>query len=58
MPMRFTPEGWVVIIPFVILAALALLIQWYVAAMLLGAITLFLLNRLRLRRRNERGAIS
>jgi hypothetical protein len=58
MPMRFTPEGWLIIIPFVILAALALLIQWYVAAMVLGAITLFLLNRLRLRRRNERGAIS
>ena len=58
MPMRFTPEGWVVIIPFVILAALALLIQWYVAAMVLGAVTLFLLKRLRIRRRTDRGVIS
>jgi fatty acid desaturase len=58
MPLRFTPEGWVVIIPFVILAALALLIQWYVAAIVLGAITLFLINRARLRRRNDRGVTS
>ncbi|HEV7764829.1 MAG TPA: phosphatidylserine decarboxylase [Thermoanaerobaculia bacterium] len=44
MPLRFAPEGWVFIIPFVILAALSLLIQWYVAAMVLGAIALFLIN--------------
>ena len=44
MPLRFAPEGWVFIIPFVILAAAALLIQWYVAAIILGAIAAFLLN--------------
>ncbi|MFZ2490997.1 MAG: phosphatidylserine decarboxylase family protein [Thermoanaerobaculia bacterium] len=41
---RFAPEGWVVIIPVVILAALALLTQWYIAAIVLSAIALFLLN--------------
>lgn len=44
MRMRFAPEGWVFIIPFVILAALALLIQWYVAAILFSAVAAFLLN--------------
>lgn len=58
MPLRVAPEGWVVVIPFVILAALALLMQWSIAAMLLGAIALFLINRARLRRRADRGATS
>lgn len=44
MKLRFAPEGWVFIIPFVILAALALLIQWYVAAILFSAIAAFLVN--------------
>lgn len=42
--LRFAPEGWVFILPFVILAAVALLIQWYVAAILFSAIAAFLLN--------------
>lgn len=44
MRFRFAPEGWVFIIPVVILAALALLIQWYVAAIVLSAASAFLLN--------------
>jgi hypothetical protein len=56
MPMRVAPEGWFLVIPVVILAALALLMQWYIAAMVLGAVALFLLNRARLRRRGNRGA--
>lgn len=44
MKLRFAPEGWVFIIPFVILAALALLIQWYVAAILFSAVAAFLIN--------------
>lgn len=44
MRFRFAPEGWIFIIPFVILAAVALLIQWWVAAIILGAIAAFLLN--------------
>lgn len=44
MKLRFAPEGWAFIIPFVILAALALLIQWYVAAILFSAIAAFLIN--------------
>lgn len=56
MPLRFAPEGWVFIIPFVILAALSLLIQWYLAAIVLGAVSLFLINFFRdpLRRGSER----
>lgn len=38
------PEGWVFIIPPMILAAVALLTQWYIAAIIFGFITLFLLN--------------
>lgn len=38
------PEGWIFIIPPMILTAVALLTQWYVAAIILGFITLFLLN--------------
>ena len=41
---RFAPEGWVFIIPIVILAAIALLLQWYAAAIVLSAIAAFLLN--------------
>lgn len=41
---RFAPEGWLFIIPFVILAAAALLIQWTIAAILFSAIAAFLLN--------------
>jgi phosphatidylserine decarboxylase len=44
MKFRFAPEGWVFIIPFVILAAVALLIQWYVAAIIFSAVAAFLLN--------------
>lgn len=44
MRLRFAPEGWVFIIPFVILAAAALLIQWYVAAIVLSAVAAFLLH--------------
>lgn len=55
MPMRVAAEGWLLIIPFVILAALALLMQWTIAAIVLGAIALFFINRARLRRGN-RGA--
>lgn len=42
--LRFAPEGWVYIIPFVILAAASLLIQWYVAAIIFSAIAAFLIN--------------
>jgi phosphatidylserine decarboxylase len=41
---RLAPEGWVFVIPFVILAAASLLIQWYVAAILFSAIAAFLIN--------------
>lgn len=41
---RFAPEGWLFIIPAVIVTAAALLIQWYTAAIVLGLVTLFLFN--------------
>jgi phosphatidylserine decarboxylase len=41
---RFAPEGWLFIIPVVILAAFSLLIQWYIAAIILSAVAAFLLN--------------
>lgn len=41
---RFAPEGWLFIIPVVILAAAAMLIQWYIAAIILSLLALFLLN--------------
>lgn len=44
MRMRFAPEGWIFIIPVVILTAAALLMQWAVAAIILGALVLFLFN--------------
>src|SRR5258708_2886544 len=50
--MRFAPEGWVFIIPVVILAALSLLIQWYPAAIILSAAALFLINFFRDPHRN------
>jgi phosphatidylserine decarboxylase len=42
--MPFAAEGWLFILPFIILAALALLLQWYIAAIVFGAIAAFLLN--------------
>jgi phosphatidylserine decarboxylase len=44
MRLRFAPEGWIFIIPFAILAALALLLQSYVLAILFGLIAAFLIN--------------
>lgn len=44
MKIRFAPEGWIFIIPFVILAAVSLLIQWYIAAIIFSAIAAFLIN--------------
>ena len=41
---RLAPEGWIFVIPFVILAAASLLIQWYVAAILFSAVAAFLVN--------------
>jgi phosphatidylserine decarboxylase len=41
---RFAPEGWLFIIPVVVLAAAAMLIQWYIAAIILSLLALFLLN--------------
>jgi phosphatidylserine decarboxylase len=41
---RFAPEGWLFIIPVVVLAAAALLIQWSMAAIILSLLALFLLN--------------
>ena len=42
--LRFAPEGWVFVIPFVVLAVIALLIQWYIAAIIFGLIAGFLIN--------------
>ena len=44
MKLRLAPEGWVFVIPFVILAAVCLLIQWYVGAILFSAVAAFLIN--------------
>jgi phosphatidylserine decarboxylase len=44
MRLRFAPEGWLFIIPFVILAAVALLMQWSAAAIVFGLIAAFLIN--------------
>lgn len=44
MRVRFAPEGWVFILPFVVLAALALLIQAYLLAILFSAAAAFLLH--------------
>lgn len=42
--MRFAPEGWIFIVPIVIVALAALLLQWYAAAIVLTASAAFLLN--------------
>jgi len=41
---RFAPEGWIFIIPVVILAGAAFLIQWWIAGALLTLLFLFLIN--------------
>ncbi len=41
---RFAPEGWLFIIPFVVFTAIALLLQRYEFAIPLGLISLFLIN--------------
>src|SRR5947209_2191002 len=48
----FAPEGWLFLIPVVILFAAALLIQWYVAAIVFGLLALFLINFFRDPRRS------
>src|SRR5688500_11584666 len=40
----FAPEGWIFILPPIILAAIALLLQFYFWAIVFGAIAAFLLN--------------
>jgi phosphatidylserine decarboxylase len=40
----FAREGWLFLIPVIILAAAALLIQWTVAAIILGLLALFMIN--------------
>ena len=40
----FAAEGWLFVVPAIILAAFALLIQWYIAAIILGAVAAFLIN--------------
>jgi phosphatidylserine decarboxylase len=41
---RFAPEGWLFIIPALIVTAAALLLQWWTAAIVFGFLTLFLFN--------------
>jgi phosphatidylserine decarboxylase len=41
---RFAPEGWIFTIPVIIVTAVALLLQWYIAAIILGLLALFLIN--------------
>jgi phosphatidylserine decarboxylase len=41
---RFAKEGWLFIIPAIIITAAALLLQWWTAAIVFGFITLFLFN--------------
>ena len=41
---RFAPEGWVFIVPVILLAGAAFLIEWWVAGALLVLVFLFLLN--------------
>lgn len=40
----FAPEGWLFLIPVLILTAAALLIQWTIAAIVLGLLAIFLIN--------------
>ena len=42
--MRFAPEGWIFIVPVIILAGAAFLIGWWIAAALFVLVFLFLLN--------------
>src|SRR5437763_16617042 len=44
MRVPFAREGWLFVIPVIILAAAALLMQWYIAAILFGLIAAFLVN--------------
>ena len=41
---RFAPEGWLFIIPVLILTAAALLLTWWTAAIVFGFLALFLIN--------------
>jgi phosphatidylserine decarboxylase len=41
---RVAPEGWLFIIPVIVLAAAALLMQWYIAAIIFSAMAAFFLN--------------
>jgi len=41
---RFAREGWLFIIPAIIVTAAALLLQWWTAAIVFGFLTLFLFN--------------
>jgi len=41
---RFASEGWIFTIPVIIFAAAALLLQWYIAAIILGLLAAFLIN--------------
>ena len=41
---RFAPEGWLFIIPVIILTAAALLLQWWTAAIVFGLLVAFLFN--------------
>ena len=41
---RFAPEGWLFLIPVIILTAAALLLQWWTAAIVFGLLALFLVN--------------
>jgi phosphatidylserine decarboxylase len=40
----FAPEGWLFLIPVLVLTAAALLIQWTIAAIILGLLCIFLIN--------------
>jgi len=42
--LRFAPEGWIFLIPVVVLFAIALIAGFYVAAIILGFLVLFLIN--------------
>jgi phosphatidylserine decarboxylase len=41
---RFAPEGWLFVIPVIIFAGIALLMQWYAVAIVLGGLAAFLLS--------------
>jgi len=44
MRVPFAREGWLFVVPVIVLAAVALLLQWYAAAILFGLIAAFLIN--------------